>query len=85
MKSNFTTGKRVVGTLLFTEGSMSHKSVVVAGPPPKVAAATTVAEPSEQEIAIRAHELFLKRGGEAGHELEDWLQAERELKAQKKS
>jgi DUF2934 family protein len=64
---------------------MSHKSVAVIGPSSKVVVATAVAEPSEQEIAIRAHELFLKRGGEAGHELEDWLQAERELKAQKKS
>jgi hypothetical protein len=65
--------------------SMSHKSVVVVGPPPKTAVATAVVQPSEQDIAIGAHELFLKRGGEAGHELEDWLQAERELRAGKKS
>jgi len=39
--------------------------------------------PSEQEIAIRAHELFLERGAVEGHDLEDWLQAERELKARK--
>jgi hypothetical protein len=37
--------------------------------------------PSEQDIAIRAHELFLKRGAVEGHDLEDWLQAERELRA----
>jgi hypothetical protein len=37
--------------------------------------------PSEQDIAIRAHELFLKRGAVDGHDLEDWLQAERELRA----
>ena len=41
------------------------------------------AAPSEQEIAIRAHELYLGRGAEEGHELDDWLQAERELKARK--
>ena len=30
-------------------------------------------------IAQRAYELYLARGGEDGHHLEDWLQAEREL------
>ena len=33
----------------------------------------------EQEIRIRAYEIYLQRRGESGHELEDWLQAEREL------
>jgi hypothetical protein len=31
------------------------------------------------EIAQRAHELFMRRGCEPGHDLDDWLQAEREL------
>ncbi len=30
-------------------------------------------------IQERAYELFVKRGSEPGHELEDWLQAEREI------
>ena len=34
---------------------------------------------SEQEIRHRAYEIYLKRGGQPGHALEDWLQAEREL------
>jgi Protein of unknown function (DUF2934) len=33
----------------------------------------------EQEIRIRAYGLYLQRGGQLGSELEDWLQAEREL------
>ena len=33
----------------------------------------------EQEIRIRAYEIYLQRGGQPGHELEDWLQAESEL------
>jgi hypothetical protein len=33
----------------------------------------------EQEIRIRAYEIYLQRGGQPGHELDDWLQAEREL------
>ena len=35
--------------------------------------------PSESEIATRAYEIFLSRGGSDGHDLDDWLQAEREL------
>ena len=34
---------------------------------------------SEQEIRERAYEIYLQRGAQPGHELEDWLQAEREL------
>ena len=33
----------------------------------------------EEEIKRRAHELYLERGEEPGRDLEDWLQAEREL------
>jgi len=36
--------------------------------------------PSTDEIAGRAFELFQRRGGEPGHALEDWLEAERELR-----
>jgi len=37
--------------------------------------------PSEQEIAARAYEIFLGRGATDGGDLDDWLQAERELTA----
>ena len=33
-------------------------------------------------IARRAYELFLARGSEPGHEVDDWLQAEAELNAE---
>ena len=33
----------------------------------------------EQAIRDRAYETYLQRGAQPGHELEDWLQAEREL------
>jgi Protein of unknown function (DUF2934) len=36
----------------------------------------------EQEIRNRAYEIYLQRGGLPGYELEDWLQAERELTSQ---
>jgi hypothetical protein len=35
-------------------------------------------------MAVRAYELFLKRGLAPGHEIEDWLQAEKELVDEKK-
>ena len=35
--------------------------------------------PTHEEIAPRAFEIYLKRGGESGGELEDWLAAEKEL------
>ena len=37
-------------------------------------------EIGESDIARRAYELYQERGGEPGHELEDWLAAERELR-----
>lgn len=33
----------------------------------------------EEEIRLRAYDIYLQRGGQPGYELEDWLQAEREL------
>ncbi len=32
-----------------------------------------------QEIRDRAYEIYLQRGGQPGYEVDDWLQAEREL------
>lgn len=32
-----------------------------------------------KKIARRAYELYLKRGGVNGYDMEDWLQAEREI------
>ena len=38
-----------------------------------------VSAPTSEEIAQRAYEIFVARGGEPGHEIDDWLQAESEL------
>ena len=37
---------------------------------------------SYDEIARRAYELYLGRGGHHGHDVDDWLQAEHELRQQ---
>ena len=35
--------------------------------------------PTPEDIAIRAYQLYLERGGAPGNELEDWIQAEIQL------
>jgi hypothetical protein len=42
----------------------------------------TTAPISDAEIARRAYEVYCERGGQHGRDLEDWLQAERELRTQ---
>ena len=37
-------------------------------------------EPSEEAIRMRAYRRYLERGGGDGHDFDDWLQAEEELK-----
>lgn len=41
----------------------------------------TPARPTEDEIAARAYDIYLGRGGGEGNSVDDWLQAERELGA----
>ena len=33
----------------------------------------------DEEIRRRAYEIYLERGQQPGHDIDDWLQAEREL------
>jgi len=41
----------------------------------------TILIPIEQQIQQRAHELYEQRGRTDGHDLDDWLQAECEIKS----
>lgn len=43
------------------------------------AASISRARPTHEEIARRSYEIFLASGGVHGHDLEHWVQAEREL------
>lgn len=36
-------------------------------------------ETQTEQIRLRAYEIYLERGGTDGHDLEDWILAEREL------
>jgi hypothetical protein len=35
--------------------------------------------PTHQQVAARAYQIYLERGRQSGHEIDDWLQAEYEL------
>jgi hypothetical protein len=37
-------------------------------------------QPTQEQIARRAYEIFLARGGQQGNPEQDWFQAERELR-----
>jgi hypothetical protein len=39
----------------------------------------TYHRPTHQQVAARAYQIYLERGRVAGHEIDDWLQAEYEL------
>jgi Protein of unknown function (DUF2934) len=46
---------------------------------PKSASQSIRDKPTHEEIGLRAHQIYIERGGTHGQDIEDWLQAEREL------
>jgi hypothetical protein len=47
------------------------------------AVANNISElPLEERVQMRAYELYVLRGNESGSELDDWLQAEDEVRAE---
>jgi Protein of unknown function (DUF2934) len=40
---------------------------------------TAEARPTDEEIELYAHQIYIERGGAHGHDVDDWLQAEQEL------
>lgn len=59
----------------------TQKAVGNSGSTPKVVSQpeTTTNVPTPEEIRQRAYEIHIERGGIHGCDLDDWLQAEREL------
>lgn len=49
-------------------------------PKRKASAKVTSIGASHEEIARLAHRFWAERGGQHGHDAEDWLRAERELR-----
>jgi hypothetical protein len=59
--------------------SSSHQGVDW-GPSYRVRPEIEQAFPRKTQIEARAYELYLQRGCEDGHDVEDWIKAEKELK-----
>jgi hypothetical protein len=49
--------------------------------PPETRSGAVTAEghPTSEEIELRAYQIYIERGGADGHDVDDWLQAERQL------
>lgn len=70
----------------------SRKAVAGAGNTSKIGPQSGIAEeqttkhtPAQEEIRQRAYEIHIERGGIHGCDLDDWLQAERELQEKYKN
>ena len=61
-------------------GKKSNKASAPASSRSPKKRTTPPAQVTHGEVARRAYDLFLARGCEHGHDLDDWLQAERELR-----
>ena len=48
-------------------------------PAQKATPVSVEVEPSDEEIRVRAYHRYLERGGSHGMDVEDWLEAKREL------
>jgi hypothetical protein len=64
-----------------TTGRKTVKAKMTAAKSVKAGAVVDVAPPSFETIAKRSYEIYLARGAQPGHEVEDWLAAEAELTA----
>ena len=57
------------------------KPVLTMPTPPAASAATPVfSDPVRSEVANRAYKIYCERGRQDGFDVQDWLQAERELR-----
>jgi hypothetical protein len=65
------------------KGVKTSAPMVKAASSKKSAAVAAQHEPTHEEIAARAYELYLSRGSLDGYSEEDWLMAEAELRRTK--
>jgi hypothetical protein len=64
-------------------GVASTGNEPVQGKGPGSPASTSMSSPSDEDIRMRAYHRYLERGGGHGMDFEDWLEAERDLKARR--
>jgi hypothetical protein len=60
--------------------SQTKRNEAVALSASRAATASLPATVTDGDIARRAYDLYLARGCETGHDVDDWLRAERELR-----
>ena len=48
----------------------------------RVTRTASIAAPTDDQVRVRAYEIYLRRGGRPGDPVEDWFTAERELIAE---
>jgi Protein of unknown function (DUF2934) len=65
MRSNKAVKERIIGRELESQT--------------KVRAVSPVQHPSDEQVRRRAYEIHVTRGGIRGYDLDDWLEAEKEL------
>jgi Protein of unknown function (DUF2934) len=78
--------------LLLLEAVMPKPEKSPSGPrrpasskPPLVKPVRSNGRVTDEEVARRAHALFLQRGGRHGGDVDDWLEAERQLNSESSS
>ena len=86
-KTTTTRATKVAATATLATAKAAPAALKAAPAPTKAAPTPTpgskvVPSPSRDEIAKRAYEIFAGRGRIGGRETEDWIQAERELRAE---
>jgi hypothetical protein len=64
---------------LLAQSELRRKETIAAQTPKKFMQTTNRAEPLRQDIEQYAYSLYEQRGREPGHELEDWLEAEKRV------
>ncbi len=70
-----------LGEITKEEKRMNHATGNKTGLSKQPAKSSPRREPAEEEIRFRAYEIYVSRNGKPGRELDDWLQAERELQS----
>ena len=65
---------------LLAPNAVTPATMPGAGPETRHALENLAIEPTHEDIARRAYQLYEDRGGGHGSEREDWFQAERELR-----
>lgn len=73
-----------IRTITFIQGSMKMKSQKGDQEKAIRVAPEGLESSVPKRIARRAYELYLERGGASGNEIDDWLQAEREIQQEKR-